>query len=917
MTITRARRLRFPAAIFGLIGAVTWALGCGGPPLEPIRVGDQPIVRLIGDEPQQLHDPSETILFTETESWPIQSGRWTTESESSAAAVEGAGGASKARVARLLELELDTESVHAVELQSKTAESLEARLFWARENEGFTMDRSVKFKALPIRQASGRRYRAALIEHTEWRGVVRRFRLVVTGPDGVDLQLQELLGMRATVMWSQLKAAQRSAWKMVLGHEVRDGVLGPPETSVDYRLTVAGDCELRVAYGLPLGVRRPVVFRAVAIDAAGGETVLFFDRVEPGEDTSGRWREARADLGRWRDQEIRLTLETSAAPEFDPARGIPLWANPRVVSLDREPEAGPNLLLISIDTLRADHMSLYGYPTPTTPLIDAWARDNAAIFSTAVAPSPWTLPSHASLFSGLDAFRHGINHDVGGIRVGPGAVVITSLDMMAERLRREGYETAAFTGGAYLHPRYGFAQGFDRFAYWPDRGRDLLELETGVDRTLEWLAGRSDLPFCFFLHTYAVHDPYRARQPYFDRVAPEGVEAPRGRVALVSPNNSPANGFQQLNRFVFRPRGGAQRELDMDDDDIRMIRAMYDSGVAYADAQVGRLLQGLSELGLAENTVVVITSDHGESLGDRGRAGHVFLTDDNLLVPLIIAAPGGIGAGRVVADQVRLIDVLPTVLDLLGAEPDDELDGRSLVPLMTGGPSAVPPVAWSYSAAANRGLAMRIDRQIKYTVDNTAWAPLVGREQLFDLENDPSESTDLSADDPRAGELRVTAMNEFDRRAVGLRMRIQSGDGRLAGEIRGPAVRPVGTKVIHLDTPAVSSTGVGEARLDAPPGSAFELHFEKVFGWKLTVEGALETGSGSLTYSHTFDVREEGEVETLVLDGTRWRTVDRRLEAGEIGFSVFWNGGVVVGGPSAASADAELAEQLRALGYVE
>jgi arylsulfatase A-like enzyme len=897
---------------------VVSVVACGGPTPESIRVGDRPLVRLIVEEPQQLFDPSELTDSKEVEAWPFESGEWSLEADSSGSDAGGGSRTStKRRVAWILKHQIDTDSIDVLELESTATKNLEVKLLWAREGEAFTRERSVVFSALPSSDPRSKRYRADLFRASEWRGVVARCRLVVRVAEGTDPQLKRLVGLRSTVMWSKLKKAQRSAWKAVLDHEARDAVIALPGTSNEYHLEVVADCELRIAYGSPVGSRQPVVFRAAVVDASGGENELFTHRVERETMSLGVWREARADLSAWRGQEIVVVLETDTDSAFDPARGVPLWANPQVVSLDGDSGDLPNLVLVSIDTLRADHMSLYGYESKTTPSIDTWSRDNATVFTTVVAPSPWTLPSHVSLFSGLDAFRHGINHDVGGIRPGTGPVVITALDMMAEKLRRAGYETAAFTGGAYLHPRFGFAQGFDRYAYWPSRRQDTHELETGVDRTLQWTAERSDLPFAVFLHTYAVHDPYRVRQPYFDRLAPEGVLAPDGRVALVSPENSAANGFQQRNRFVFRPHGRHQHELEMNDHERRMIRAMYDSGVAYTDAQIGRLLDGLSELGVADRTVVVITSDHGESLGERGQAGHIFLTDDNLLVPLIIAAPGGIGVGRMVEEQVRLIDVLPTVLELLGVETGSGMDGVSLVPLMKGEPSPVPPVAWSYSAAANRGFAMRVDGRLKYTINNTAWAPLIGRSQLFDLEVDPREIDNLAPDDPRTTEFFDAAMAEFNRSAVGLRLRIRSGDALLRGVIRGHAVRPVGTKAIRMVTPSVTSSKVGEAFLEAQPGSDFELHFEKVFGWKLKVEGELERGGESVAFRHTFDLRALGDVESLVFEDGRWYSEKRPMEKDEIGFSVFWHGRVVVGGPSAATADPELAEQLRALGYIE
>ena len=885
---------------------------------DSIRVGEGMLVRLIEEEPLNLLNPSELVEMTEVEAWPLGSGDWffqsTGEPYSPGSDIDDLA---DGKLSIVRDIRLDSSLIHAVEIETVGDERLDVRLFWAADGDPFSMKRSIKLGSHPDPKKSETHYSAELATQPQWRGEVSKLRLVMQGDEGVAPRPVRLVGLRPKIKRSQVVDAQKSAWKIPLDHEVRNAVLAPSGSSIEYRLVIAGDCELRIAYGLPAGGSQPIVFRATAVDSEGRETVLFEHRVGPDGESTGRWLEAAASLERWRGQELRVVLSTSAAPESDHARGVPLWADPHVIGIGSELPEAPNLLVVSIDTLRADHMSLHGYPILTTPLIDAWARGNAVVFSNTVAAAPWTLPSHVSLFSGLDAVRHGINHDVGGVRAVGGSASITSLDLMAERLGRAGYQTAAFTGGAYVHPQYGFALGFDRFTVWPDRARDDLELEIGIDQTLEWMAGRSTSPFFAFLHTYAVHDPYRVRQPYFDRVAPIDVEAPNGRVALTSPPNDAATGFQQQNQLVFRPSSGGQHEFEMNQENRRLVSAMYDSGVAYADAQIGRLLDEMAELGLADRTIIVLTSDHGESLGERGQAGHIFLTDDNLMVPLVIAVPGGLGAGSVVNKQVRLIDVLPTVLDLVGLDSDAEFDGVSLVPLMTAESSPVPPVAWSYSAAANRGLAMRVDGELKYIINNTAWASTAGRQKLFDLTNDPTEIHSLAPEDERAAELRAMAMHDFERRAVGLRLRVQSGDGRLLGSISGPAVRPVGTKVIGLETEAVSFSELDHASLDVPPGSNFTLHFEKVFGWKLEVKGSFSREANHRDFHHTFDVRNEGQVESLVLDGGRWSTVDRPLWDEEIGFSIRWNGGVRLGGPPAASVDSELAAQLKALGYVQ
>ncbi|HSN54266.1 MAG TPA: sulfatase [Candidatus Sulfomarinibacteraceae bacterium] len=707
-------------------------------------------------------------------------------------------------------------------------------------------------------------------------------------------------------------------WKIAVGKDLRNALLLPPGSSVERRLRVVGEAELRAWVGLPAGVDRPVSFRASVREPGCDEVMLFERQVGPGADRVDRWWPVRAGLEPWIGRDVTLVFEAAAGPGMDRTRGIPLLANPEVVAAGSGDSERLNLILISIDTLRADHLSLLGYPLPTSPNIDRWAAAAAAVFESVVAPAPWTLPSHVSLLTGLDALRHGINHDVGGLGAGNGGDdAVLALDFLAEILSRSGYETAGFTGGAYLHPRYGFAQGFDRFVSWPDRARDGHELEVGVDNALALMAGEGTRPFFVFLHTYAVHDPYRARPGFYERVSTLPGDRPTGRVALKSPETRPETGFLQQNVFVWRPPDGGQEDIVLDDEARRRITAMYDSGIAYMDEQIGRLLDGMRELGVADRTVIVLTSDHGESLGDAGRAGHIYLSDDNLLVPLLIAVPGGAGAGRRIERQVRLIDVAPTVLELLGIERPAAMDGVSLAPLLRGGEAKVPAEAWSYAAASNRGLSLRLDNRLKLTLNTTAWFPATSRRGLFDLERDPAESVDLAAVDRRAGALHAAADAYLEAEARGLRLRLQTGDGHLRGRLLGPMVRPVGTKVIGMDGPFLGWVTMGEATVDAPPGSDFTVVFEKVFGRDLTFEGRLGLDGAAFPIRYRVDVVDLHRSQALILDGGRWRRVARVLAEGEIGLAVEWCGDVAMAGPPSAVHDEQLAEQLRALGYIE
>ena len=287
---------------------------------------------------------------------------------------------------------------------------------------------------------------------------------------------------------------------------------------------------------------------------------------------------------------------------------------------------GRNLLLITIDTLRADRVSCYDPDHVQTPNMDGLAAAGT-VFGRAFTHVPLTLPAHASLLVGRTPPAHGVR-DNGRF------VVPAELQTLAELLKSRGYATAAFVGGYPLHSRFGLAQGFDvyddRFATAPGVSREFAEARAGavVDKALAWANGPRP-PWFLWVHLYDPHDPYEPPEPF-------------------------------LTRFQDAP---------------------YDGEVAYVDDSVGRLLSTLRDRGLMGDTVVVLTGDHGESLGDHGELTHGFMTYDPVLwVPLIVAAPG-LGPGRS-DENVAHVDVFPTVCDLLSIAKPAGLEGRSLLPVL-------------------------------------------------------------------------------------------------------------------------------------------------------------------------------------------------------------------------------------------
>jgi arylsulfatase A-like enzyme len=370
----------------------------------------------------------------------------------------------------------------------------------------------------------------------------------------------------------------------------------------------------------------------------------------------------------------------------------------------------PNVLLISLDTLRADHLSAYGYARETSPRIDALARDGV-LFERAVAPTSWTLPAHLSMLTGLSISAHGVCDDrLWQAREPDGAprAIPFRGTFLPELFKNAGYDTAGFYTWKYLEPRFGFGPGFDtyerigssvfsdpelakRFEALRAAG-DTAEIQRwmaesplafdeqrptadeAVDAALAWLDARAgDAPFFLFLHLFDIHDGYVPPAPFDARFTDPGYAGPVTGRRVTAPD-SPV-----------RP--------DMAPADLAQLVALYDGEIAWVDSQVGRVLDRLDELGLAGDTVVVLTSDHGEEFFEHGGKTHrAQLYAESVHVPLVVAWPGELPAGRRVAGTVGLVDVLPTIAGLAGVAAPKGLTGRDLSAIARGAEN--PPVGY-------------------------------------------------------------------------------------------------------------------------------------------------------------------------------------------------------------------------------
>ena len=481
----------------------------------------------------------------------------------------------------------------------------------------------------------------------------------------------------------------------------------------------------------------------------------------------------------------------------------------------------PNVVVIVLDTLRPDHLGTYGYSLPTSPNLDAWAA-GAAVFENAQSAAPWTAPSLVSLFTSLYPSVHNVTE------FGAPGQLNERVTTLAEVLKERGYATAAFTEGGYASARLGLDQGISHYVdadaqTAPDetpleakRGR----LRRNLDATLRWLDERDgERPFFLFLQTYETHTPYCAPQEHVQRFAPEWDEAAEhaelarvlerwkaareidaaGLELLISHREHCAPG-NDIDATGLDERLREHAVAALDPRRLARWRAWYDAEIHYADAELARLLQRLGEADLRENTLVVLTSDHGEEFGEHGRFGHGgALHDETLHVVLALRGPGV--APRRVGELVRTVDVMPTLLELLGLDQGaPPLQGRSLVPLLRGRPLRAEP-AFSH-ALAQRGNEDRL-WSVRDGTWRLVWDAQAQRARLYDLATDPGETRDVANEHASVCERLLALLNAQ-----------REQDALFEQRVSGPAQTGAAPDARALE--ALGYTSTGEPGAGAP-----------------------------------------------------------------------------------------------------
>jgi choline-sulfatase len=514
---------------------------------------------------------------------------------------------------------------------------------------------------------------------------------------GERIASADVAGRNAAWLRDQLGKAVR------IGDDQRRVLPALPPSRVGFDAEIPPGARLTFACGVD--ARRwsgaPVEF-VVKVRRGREEQVVFSQLVDPANRPAHRgFLPGNAELGAFAGK-AEIVLETRSSETSSDPRDV-VWATPTMTSGARAPIVAVYL----VDTLRADHTSVYGYARDTTPELSRFAA-SSIVFETAVAPSSWTRPSVASLLTSLLPGRHGAVH----LRDPLPAKATT----LAERLHQRGFATAAFVANSVIYEKgAGFDRGFDVFKGIRDReGRPSTRAlaEDVVSESLAWLRAVRGRPAFVYVHTMDPHIPYVPPAP-FD--------------ALFDPKPTPESPGHD-------PREQADPAAHRD-----AFVARYDGEIAYGDREFGRFVRGLEEDGVLERTLVAFLADHGEEFLEHGHFGHgTSLYDELVRIPLVLKLPGRGYAGRRIKEQVQEIDVAPTILEALGMAADPAHQGLPLQRAIEGR-AAERPAALEISHRGVVAHGVRTDRE-KYI---RRFSP-ESDESLFDLVKDPRETQDTS-----------------------------------------------------------------------------------------------------------------------------------------------------------------------------
>jgi arylsulfatase A-like enzyme len=513
--------------------------------------------------------------------------------------------------------------------------------------------------------------------------------------------------------------------KLIFKDYALNSLLAPPESSFIFNLDLPPDPILEFGCGILEKTwdmpNRSVKFQ-ILLEEDGNQHELYsrildpFLRAEDREVIS-----QKHDLSPFGGKKVKISFLTQAQNPDAGQRGLSFWYDPLLFQkTDSKKQDEINVILISLDTLRADHLGCYGYTRNTSPHIDSLAQDSA-VFQNAFSQSPWTLPSHTSMLTALNPYHHQVY--LKEEKMHPSIITV------ADILRVNHYLCGGITAGGYVSEEFGFAKGFDNYrgeryiAYSVDEARQISL------HSQEWLEKNKDKKFFLFLHTYQIHDPYFAH---------ENITESYVQGSLI---------WKKMPLAKFLGNQQEKRKYPFSEKEKENLVGLYDGEIKYTDeVLIAPLIRKLKELDLYDRTMIILTSDHGEEFYDHDSWLHSHTLYDELInVPLIVKFPESKNRGKRIDTIVRSIDIMPTLLEEADIDYSPfEIDGKSLVPIVKGKEKKNRVFISDFTHKGSEELRPAVVATnkdfYKIIVNRRSSPPKIS---LFNLRNDPLERISL------------------------------------------------------------------------------------------------------------------------------------------------------------------------------
>ena len=541
------------------------------------------------------------------------------------------------------------------------------------------------------------------------------------------------------------------SWRTSIDNAI-NAIFAPPPTYLEFVLKIPEAATLEFGYGLLEKIWKDngkrVNFKIIIQDKKKDE-VIFSEHLNPYRKKSHRKLfHNRIDLTSYSNKKVKLKfITTSSSIDRDPltkkilvGREFAYWYNPAIyVPAEKEKTNKPriNIILISLDTLRADHLKCYGYEKETSPNMDRLGTEGV-IFTNAFSSTNWTLPAHISLLTSLDTRHHQVD------KASP--YMDNSIITLSDILRKNGYFTGAFTGGALVSQRFGFSKGFDSYRDFRGSHYQRNSAEILFNNSKRWLNRNKDKQFFLFLHTYQIHEPYFSHSPYNSLfLNDKKVRWEKADMKEILLDNESK---------------GSKRFNNLTPSEKENVIAFYDGEIRYTDEYLIKpLVEKLKKLNLYQRTMIIVTSDHGEEFFDHMAwlHGHS-LYNELIRIPLIIKLPFSKFRNIKLDNNVRITDIMPTILKVSGIDYSAfKFDGESLIKIIKNyekkkrvfvadvGPKSYP-FQMASKIAINSGkfkLILNNDFGLP-PEDFFPCPPPIAKVELYDLKKDPLENKNIA-----------------------------------------------------------------------------------------------------------------------------------------------------------------------------